>query len=153
MPPGRSHAEASRLRARQSRIAKDPGPPVHLLRPCNPRNLALSRVYLRVADGFAPPVLYVSARAPRRRRPRRLRPRDRARLGRALSAERGGFARPDRAGRSILAGGLPARRAGAGRRNVAAVLALLRLPEPGSRDRSHRPPRGGLGGRAVPRGR
>src|SRR3954452_17023806 len=42
MPPERSHAEASRLRARQSRIAKQPGPPVHLLRPCTRRNFASS---------------------------------------------------------------------------------------------------------------
>src|SRR5690242_14368756 len=43
MPPERSHAEASRLRARQSRIAKHPGPPVHLLRPCNRPDFASPR--------------------------------------------------------------------------------------------------------------
>src|SRR6478609_3715748 len=41
MPPERSHAEASRLRARQSRIAKVLEPPVHLLWPCKRRLSAL----------------------------------------------------------------------------------------------------------------
>src|SRR3954449_1153737 len=35
--PRSGHTEASRLRARQSRLAKQPKPPVHLLRPCNRR--------------------------------------------------------------------------------------------------------------------
>src|SRR3954465_9361702 len=35
--PRSGHTEASRLRARQRRLAKRPKPPVHLLRPCNRR--------------------------------------------------------------------------------------------------------------------
>ncbi len=136
MPPERSHAEASRLRARQSRIAKHPERPVHLLRPCKrpvspfrrPREHALvsrARVVTTLAHARSRlpcatlQIPIGSGRGARRRhrQPHPVRPGRRPRRRRALAAHRRRRWRP----RRVRARGPRPRR-----RHLAAVLALLR---------------------------
>ena len=67
MPPERSHAEASRLRARQSRIAKEPEPPVHLLRRLQTRGKSDGLLHPTARDQLA---ALADARLSAGRRPR-----------------------------------------------------------------------------------
>ena len=151
MPPERSHAEASRLRARQSRIAKatgTAGPPA--------KALQAPQLGDRCVVGASPMhpshVSYATRQRDARRRraaaSRRLHAGRRPRRARALPARRAVARRSrDAADRAAVYGrAVPAR----ARRHLAPVLALLRLPGPGPRDRPHRPPRGRLGARPVP---
>ena len=152
MPPERSHAEASRLRARQSRIATSSPPPDHLLRPCKWLFPRFSGGSLTLRQRGLESVLRQVCPDARRRRPHRAAPRRRrgaapvlvpivvhdSRESSPLVAADGA---PDR---------LPAHRFPARRRGLGAVLALLPLPGPGSRRAALRAPRGRLGARAVP---
>ena len=147
MPPERSHAEASRLRARQSRIAKDPEPPVHLLRPCKRR---ISPFRRGCARRLTRALHHVSARdapiwARFRRGARRVRPGRRPRRRERFPAGR----RRRRRARALYGRAVPARAGG----TWLQYWLYLPLPGPGPRHRAHRPPRGRLGARPVPRRR
>ncbi len=103
-PRSGSHAEASRLRARQSRISKVSLPPVHLLRPCKRRVSAASREWppilrqRRLESVFAPSSRHARRRPPHRAYPDR-RPRLRgvlARCPRSMAARRPPTGAPSR---------------------------------------------------------
>ena len=151
-PPGSERDRAG--------LAKVQLPPVHLLRPCTRqsrprplprrRSVALATHHTARAVRTVPSQLAAADASPRPLTAFAVVIHDAPRRSRSLSA----------------AAAAPIARAAAdarppptaapspdGRRHLAPVLALLRLPGPGPRDRPHRAPRGRLGAGPVPRRR